>query len=297
MNAPPRLSIVVPVEHSAANLPAMLQRLAGAPPGEVEIILCHAADHPDDRTEVESVPAARWLACAPGSRIPDMWRDGILVAHGEYVALLTAHCVPSERWLAALRSLDLPSGVAAIGGYFVNAADASALDWAIYLLRYAPFSRPAALRVADNVAADNAVYRRDAILACEDLLPRGFWELEYHRRFAARGLRLLLSPDLPVEHRNRYSAAEFAEQRRVHGFHFGRDRARRLGRLGRLAYFLASPAIPVVLLAKVIARARRYGWLGHVRPAVLFSLAAMCVNWGLGEARGVLDSLTARTRA
>lgn len=294
MNAPPRLSIVVAVEHSAANVPAVLQRLAGTLPGEAEIILCHAADHPDDRLAADAARVGRPLVCAAGSCIPDMWRDGIVAAKGEFVALLTAHCIPSEQWLDTMRRLDLPTDVAAIGGCFVNSPDASALDWAIYLLRYVPYSKPAPLHEATNVAADNAAYRRDAILACGDLLPLGFWEPEYHRRFAARGLRLLLSPDLPVEHRNCYTAAGFAAQRRAHGFRFGRDRARRLGPVGRLAYLLASPVAPLVLLTKVISRALRHGWRARLEPAVLYWLTYCCLHWGLGEARGVLGALTTR---
>jgi hypothetical protein len=230
-----------------------------------------------------------------GSTIPDMWRDGIVAAQGDFVALLTAHCIPTRDWLAALDKLQWPESLAGVGGFFVNAPDASALDWAIYLLRYAPYSRPNTDFAVDNIAADNAIYRRREILACPDLLPHGFWEIEYHRQFALRGLQLSLCPDLVVTHRNRYTGAQIAEQRRVHGFNFGRDRTRQLSTARRIAYLVATPAIPLVLLGKVIARAGRYGWLGKLRPAVVGWLVYLCVNWAIGESRGVLSEIRSRT--
>jgi hypothetical protein len=294
MTATPRISIIVPIEHSGANLPALLERLALAVGPEFEILLCRtSADRSADVALPPGLPV-RWLACAPGSRIPEMWRDGIVAAGGELVALLTAHCLPTESWMEAVRRLRFAPDVAGIGGSFTNPPDAAALSWAIYLLRYAPFSRPVSSPAAGNIAADNAVYRRQDILACQDLLPRGFWELEYHRQFAARGLRLELSSDLVVIHENRYTGAQFASQRRAHGFEFGRDRARLLGTPRLLAYLAATPAIPLVLFGKVAARARRYRWLRELRPSVCGWLVFLCANWGLGEARGVLHEVRAR---
>ncbi len=288
------LSVVIPFECSGANLPRLLDSLAPEEHPGIEFLLCRT---PADSGLATGATAdnVRWLECAPGSRIPDMWRDGIAAARGEFVALLTAHCVPAGNWLENVRRLDWPAGVAGVGGYFVNSPRAAALDWAIYLLRYLPFSRPAAALATDNIAADNAVYRRNEILSCRKLLPMGFWEPQYHREFSARGLRLALSPDLIVTHHNRYTAAQFAEQRREHGAQYGRDRASRLGGLGLASYVLAAPAIPLILFVKVVLRAWRYQWVRELRPAVCSWLVFLCANWAIGEFLGVLGEVRART--
>lgn len=288
-----RLTIVVAVEESAANLPAIVASLDPAAHPDCDFVFCAA-----DPTELALVPAGvahvRSLHCAPGSRIPQMWRDGIVAARSDSVALLTAHVVPTSRWLPALLARPLASDEAGVGGYFSNADGSPALDWAIYLLRYAGFSRPVSRASVPHIAADNAVYRRSEVLACADLVERGFWEVEYHVRFLAKGLRLALSAELEVIHVNRYSAHSFAAQRREHGFTFGRDRARRLSTVRLAGLALAAPLVPWVLFAKVLARTHRHGWTGEAPGAAYAWLLYFVSHWSWGEVRGLFHELFRR---
>lgn len=288
MSAEPSLTVVVAVE-SAAPLPALLERLAPARHPEVEFLLCRRAS----ATCVVADLAAnvRWLESAESSRIPDLWRDGFVAAHAPWVALLTTHCVPGPDWVGHLACIEVPDDVAGIGGHFRISRESTAADWALYLLRYVRFSRPVRANRVAHIAADNAVYRRDAVLDCSDLLPRGFWEPEYHARFAARGLRLCLSPDMPVTHVNHYTPAEFATQRFSHGRQYGRDRAQRLGNAARLVRLAAMPVVPALLFIKVMVSALRQGWTLAARPAVAFWLSYFCIHWALGEAAGTWDEI------
>jgi len=285
-------TIVVAIEDSAANLPAILAALRpGAHPD------CEFLFFATEETVLLGLPAnlsnLRGLRCASGARIPEMWRDGIVAARSEWVALLTAHVVPAPNWLPALLEAAPQGEVVGVGGYFSNDERATPLDWAIYLLRYAAFSRPGSREVT-HIAADNAVYRRSEILACTDLLAHGFWEVEYHVRFLAKGLRLRLSAALQVIHVNRYTRAGFAAQRREHGFAFGRDRARRLGFAQLALHALAAPLVPAVLYAKVLTRVRRHGWLAATPIAAYAWLFYFVLHWAWGEARGVFHEFTRR---
>lgn len=293
MSTQPRLTVAVALEHSAANLPQILARLAPLHERGCEVLVC-AADPALLSGVAVRAPALRTMACAPGARVPQMWRDALVAARAPWVALLSGHVVPGARWFDALWSLQPDREVAGIGGWFSQPADAAALDWAIYLLRYAAFSCPTDDPHANHIAADNAAYRRSAVLACTDLVARGFWEVEYHARFLAQGLRLVLDPDLEVVHVNRYTARQFAGQRREHGRAFGRDRALRVGRARALLFALASPAVPALLLAKVLARAQRRHLLGHVPWPAYGWLAWFVAHWSWGEVRGVLDALFRR---
>ncbi len=295
MTSEPRLSVVVAVEESAANLPAILGRLDPAAHAECEFIFCAA-----DPAELALLPSAlahvRMLRCAHGSRIPQMWRDGIVAARSGSVALLSAHVVPSDRWLPGLLARPLEVGEAGRGGWFSNDPAARAHDWAIYLLRYAAFSRPVARAAVTHIAADNAVYRRSEILACEDLLARGFWETEYHVRFLAKGLRLALSDELEVVHVNRYGARSFAAQRREHGFAFGRDRAQRFGAAALVLHLTAAPLVPLLLLGKVLVRSHRQGWTSVVPVTAYAWLLWFVAHWAWGEVSGVTHQFFRRMR-
>jgi hypothetical protein len=292
MSGAPQLSVVLAVEDSTANLPAILQRLAIADEGRCELLLCCADAALWDELPPESA-AVRLLRGALGAHVPQLWRDGIVAARAPWVALLSAHVVPADGWLDALLKCPIDDTLAGVGGWFSQDPAASASDWAIYLLRYAAFARPLDANVS-HIAADNAAYRRDAVLAHPDLVARGFWEVEYHVRFVAQGLRLQLLAALEVQHVNRYSPRRFARQRRDHGFAFGNDRARRVGPVRACLLALLAPVVPVVLLAKVLVRAQRHRLLARAPLGTWPWLAWFVCHWALGEARGTLRAITGR---
>lgn len=293
MTAPFELSVVVAVQHAQDNLPDILAALRPEQHPEVEFVFCHTAADPDTPALVGRGDNRRVLRGAPGSLIPCLWRDGILAAHGDRVALTTAHCIPAEDWVTRLATADLGSSVG-IGGTIGNAPASDAKSWAILLLRYAAFAPPQAAREAHEIAADNALYRRPDILRHADLLRRGFWEPSFHARFRAEGLRLWLDPELRVWHRNRYGAARFARQRFAHGRQFGRARTEAASSAGRTLLVLLSPGVPLVLLRRIVAATRGKPELRSRLPAASFWLAAFLLSWSAGEARGYVESLLPR---
>lgn len=288
----PDLSVIVGVQHGQANLPAILKALgAGADPG-LEVLLCHAADDPLP-AELREHPGIRPVRGRADALIPELWRDGIMAARADRVGLLSAHCIPDADWTAVARGLDLTRYVA-YGGTIGCADDSGAADRAVHLLRYAAFTELPEARETAEIAADNAIYDRAAILACGDLLPLGFWEPSYHARFRARGLRLALAPKLRVIHKNRYAPRVFMRQRRLHGRAFGRARATGASSGRRWLMLVASPAVFPVFAAKQSARiwrdpAQRRGFL---RVAPWFY--AFMANWSLGEMGGYADAALGR---
>ena len=292
----PALAVVVALEFSDANLDAILANLDPGAHADVEFFLCRAraGEHePWPATFVRTLPGnVTCLVGAAHARIPHLWRDGIVAARAPWVALLSAHCIPQPEWLTAVVSLKRSDVDAGIGGWFENDAEAVASDWAIHLLRYVNFSRPRAQAGCGNIAADNAVYRRCEVVGQPDLIERGFWEPEFHRRFFAKGLQLRVAPELRAVHRNRYTVAQFSHQRRDHGFMFGNDRARGLGFGALLLYLLASPLIPAVLWAKIEVATRRMDW--HPPAGTHLWLLYFCTHWASGEARGLACGLLQR---
>jgi hypothetical protein len=300
-DSPPRprpaiiASVVLAVEESADNLPEIMARLAPAENPDVEFFVCHTGQASPGVTDLDHLENVVHVRCSPASRIPHLWRDGVLRCRSERVAFLTGHCIPESGWLSAVRSFDFEDDVAAAGGYFAQPEDASGIDWAIYLLRYAGYSLPRHAPQAGNVAADNAIYRRSALLGCADLLCTGFWEPRFHARFAKEGLRLTLTPELIVLHRNRYTSAGFASQRRDHGIEFGSERARNAAIPMRLVLGLAAPGAAPILFGKVLARTARANLMHQVPWSAFGFLAWFILNWTLGEARGTWRVLLGRS--
>lgn len=290
MSEPTALSVVVAVQHAEANLADILDSLTPDRYPHVEFLFLYTEADPGLPDAVSSFGNARAHTLPAGSLIPHMWAKGIRLAKGKSVALTTAHVIPEKSWIDRLLSTDLHVHPG-VGGVIANHPASGYKDWAVYFLRYITFSPPATAEIVNEIAADNAVYRRDDLLAYPELLDIGFWEPSFHARFRQNGMHLMLDPGLRVIHRNRYSARQFFVQRFEHGRAFGLARAVQLSLPKRLFLILLSPVLPLVFLRKIISAVVRQGaytkHLAGAFPWLIYFLS----GWGFGEARGYLDSL------
>jgi len=290
-----RLSIAIAVQGAQANLPEIFAALQ--PTADVEILICHTSDDPlppaltqllDSRADVQTVPGAS------GALIPEMWRDGFLVARGAWVATLTAHCPPHPDWLRralALVNNEATVDHAAFGGAIVADPEADKVNRAVHLLRYVDAGPYRTRGQVQDLSADNALYCRKAVMECTDLLPDGFWEPNYHRRFLACGLVMEHIPDLVVMHRNRYSASDFRRQRRRHGRVFGRHRSEGRPLWVQWAMLLASPAVLPIFAFKQTRKVLARPTLRSTLPQAAVPFYGFLASWCLGEACGYADAL------
>lgn len=277
------------MQRAQANLPAILSALENGPIDEVEVLVCYAQDDPID-CDFSRKPYLKLIEGRADALIPELWRDGILAAKGERVAILTAHCVPNNDWLSSVCTLDLDSHVA-YGGVIENCSTSDAVGRAIYLLRYGAVAPPQTARDVEEVAADNAVYRRSDILACKDLLPLGFWEPSYHERFRIRGLKLALRPDLIATHFNTYKTSDFMRQRRRHGRAFGLARCENASLPLRIAMFATCPLSFFIFGTKLMKNMFRQNALHRNNLHALPLLFVFLASWSFGECCGYADAL------
>jgi hypothetical protein len=284
----PKLSIVVAVKDGASNLAALLGALKERD-GNTEVILCCAgpAACDDDVTQF-SFPAE--------ALVPALWSEGILRARGSRVALTTAQFIPDSDWLERLHATDLRRWVG-VGGAIDNDPAALARNWAIFFLRYSAFAPPVAPGETEEIAADNAVYDRAAILEHADLLREGFWEPSFHRRFRNAGKKLALDPDLVVIHHGTVPARSFARQRYLHGRAYGIERAERAGFARNALLLLSSPVVPAVLLGRIFARITGRPRYRAKLLVALPWLVRFTFAWAMGEACGYASTLFARRTA
>ncbi|MFZ5610039.1 MAG: glycosyltransferase [Pseudomonadota bacterium] len=290
INEAPGLSIIVALHQGEANVPAILERLAPARHPDSEFLLCAATADALTPGLVPRLDNVRLLHCPESRLVPHLWRDGIIAAKGRHVALTTAHCLPAADWVERLKAAQ-DGPWAGVGGTIEVEAQAGALGKAIHLLRYLRFAPPQEARDVADIAADNALYRRAAVLRHDDLLHDGFWEPAFHRRFLAAGQRLRLDPTLRMHLRNRYGARQFIAQRFAHGQAFGRERMAAFPFARRLAYLALSPALPLIVLVKLAALALRRGDRARQLLHALPWLMVFVLAWTLGEASGYAAGL------
>ncbi len=276
------LSIVVAVKDATGNLDAVLTRLRKHGKS-VEVIFAVAGSIPATLSRV----SGDWkvLGAPAGTLVPHLWADGIKAAAGARVALTTAQCIPAVDWVTRLIAMDQAETVA-VGGALENDPAASALNWAIYFLRYSAYMPGGNAGPRLEIAADNAVYNRAAILRNGDLLEAGFWEPSFHERFRANGDTLLFDPGLVVEHHGRVAAAEFAAQRFAHGREYGRARIEGAPLVCRIALLAASAAVPLILYVRICNRIIREGSYREKLFRATPWLTVLILAWTLGEAAG-----------
>jgi hypothetical protein len=285
-----KLSVIIAVQYAQENLPEILNKLDPAGHQDVEFLFCSTEADPATAKIVAGYENTRVISGCEGSLIPHLWRDGIIAAQAEKVALGTAHCIPAVDWVDRLFTTDMTS-LAGIGGIIENDEMSGARDWAVYLLRYISFAPPQEKRQINEIAADNAIYRRSDIMQQSDLLEKGFWEPSFHTRFRQAGMTLELDPSISVMHSNRYSTRQFFVQRLAHGKEFGLARAREIYPVKRWLLIVLSPLLPVLFLKKIVSAVMQHGKykskLLKASPWLLLFLFA----WGLGEAMGYLGKV------
>ena len=280
------ISVVVAAWPDTAGLLECLGALQRQWDQQVQIFVVSPVSPPADFAR--KFAAVQWLAAAPTALIPNLWSLGMAAATGEVVAITTAHFVPAPDWIAQIRAAHRRIDSAGIAGPIDPPRGGSLGDWATYFLRYSTGFIYHREQSVHDLIGDNASYRRSALQAHWESIRVGFWEPEFHRRVLAEGRTLTFVPEIRITQKHSFGVSRFCSQRLNHGRHYGRDRMKGKSAWFRLVGILASPLIPFVLLAKIVAR------LTHKPAYVLPFLASLPVlllficSWAVGELWGYL---------
>jgi hypothetical protein len=287
--------VVVAVWQDAAGLAECLDALASQHGDGTEVIVVSSAACPPDLKG--RLGGVAWVDAPGDLPIPGLWSMGMQRSSRDVVALTTAHFAPAPDWVPAIRRSHARLDSPAIGGPIDPPRGGGLVDWATYFMRYSAYARCDREEARDDLAGDNASYKRAAVLAHADLLRDGFWEQEFHRRFRRAGRTLTLVPDMRVRQRTSFGFRRFLRQRFEHGRRFGRARLAGRGAGAHAVYVLASPLVPAILLTRIGGRVVRNGRDLGTFLAALPILSCFVLAWTVGEAMGYLDSAAARRRA
>ncbi|MBA2271796.1 MAG: hypothetical protein H0W20_14555 [Chthoniobacterales bacterium] len=291
----PLVSVVIALWPDTAGGFACLSALEGQRDEHTQVIAAPACSPALEL--VRQFPWVEWLPPAPDALIPNLWSQGLAAARGEVVAITIAQFTPAADWVAQIRAAHGRLDSAGIGGAIDPPARGSAVAWATYFLRYSSLFKLDREQKVNDLAGDNASYKREAIAAHAKSIREGFWEQEFHRLVLAEGESLSFVPEIRVTQTASFGLRRFCAQRFSHGRHFGDDRVRGRSFLFRLAGIVAAPLIPVLLLAKILQRLRaKPSYLGsflHSLPVLLLFIAA----WATGEVWGYVTASSGETAA
>lgn len=284
----PSVSVIVAAWLDTGGLAECLDALASQHANGTEVIVVSSAACPPQLKDRYGDVA--WVEAAGDLSIPGLWGLGVRRSSRDVVALTTAHFTPAPDWVPAIRRSHSRLDSPAIGGPIDPPSGGGLVDWATYFMRYSAYARCDREETRDDLAGDNASYKRAAVLAHADLLRDGFWEQDFHRRFRRAGRTLTLVPDMRVRQRRSFGFRRFLRQRFEHGRRFGRTRMSGRAAGTRVAYLLGSPVVPALLLGRIASRVLGNGQdLGRF-AAALPVLTCFVLAWTAGEAMGYLDA-------
>jgi glycosyltransferase involved in cell wall biosynthesis len=253
----------------------------------MEVLVVTDAHDEGARALAARFPFARIIEISQSLSVPAQRSLGIRAARGDIIVLTEDHCTPAADWAERILETEA-SDEAAVGGRVENSCQSSLLDWAVYFCEYGPYYRPAA-GVAQQLSGNNVAYKRWALEKCRDLLERGAWETDIHRRLQGYGFRLRALPTMVVYYKNQFRFGRFLRQRFQYGRCFAGTRIRAAeSQLERVGYIAGSPLLPLLLTARMARQAwhnKYYAWkfLSAFPLVLLFT-----ISWSLGEWCGYL---------
>jgi hypothetical protein len=141
----------------------------------------------------------------------------------------------------------------------------------------------------EELAGDNAAYKRDVLLSVSDAFADGFWEPVVHPALREQGVHLWHTPRVLVRQGRSCGFAAFARQRTEHGRLYAHQRGGEFTRARNVIGVVAAPAVALLMTARVAGRVfakRRF----RVRTVTALPLVlALNGVWAFAEARGHLE--------
>jgi glycosyl transferase family 2 len=286
----PAVSVVVPSVSGTAAVLECLAALSGQDDGVgAEVVVVDRSGHAMRASIREGFPAARVIAMPEGTSLPEMRGRGLAEARGRMIAVLGEHLRPGVTWLRTLAEAER-SGRDAIGGPIESGGSGEgAARWAFFLSEYGPFLPPLP-RAPVAVAGSNCAYARTALDRVGAREGRAVWDGDLARRLAAAGVEVEAAPGLVARNEKRLGAARLIAQRHHCARMFAAHRVLGWPLWRRVAYAAATPALPVLLLARTVAtvaaRRRHLEALLGALPLVVAGAVAAAVGEALGAVLG-----------
>lgn len=207
---------------------------------------------------------------------------GLAEANGEIVTLIEDHGIATPDWIARLAEAH-HYPVAAVGGAIENGIDRP-LNWAVYFCDFLRYQNPLPEGETFTVSDANVAYKRTALESIRTVWQEVFSESSVNEAMRARGERLVLAPLAVIsQHRQGLRFRAALQERYVWGRSYAATRAKLAGTRRRLFWAVFTPALPLLMLARMTLMAwRKRRTLGAFVEALPL-IAALSLSWSYGE--------------
>jgi hypothetical protein len=229
------------------------------------------------------------IGCDARERTPLHLAAAALRASNADVLLLTEdHCIPGRDWVRRMLNARRPDR-AVIGGRVEIRPGASPVDWAFYFVDFFRYADPAREGPSPTLTVCNVAYDRVRLESIRESWSESFEEPAVHDALRERYGMLWLTPDSEVVMHRNVSFVGAVRERYAFGRIFGHTRGARLGPGRRALYGLLAPALPLLLLGRMTAKAMRSPALARSYFRAFPPLVALVVAWSFGEWLGYVS--------
>jgi glycosyltransferase involved in cell wall biosynthesis len=215
-----KLSIVIPVRRATQTLNACVDSMRASAAGlDAEIVVAYAEG--DTTAAIAAALTGVRLLPTKGQRsIPQLRRDGVRAARGEFILITEDHCTVAPDWARTLLAAAYEHPASAWGGPVRNGRT-SWLGWAHYFTRYTAFLPPGVAGYTPHLPGNNALYRRDDLLSFATEWAEGFWEAEFNTVLRRERGPFWYAPAAIVTQRQMRGLFEYVSLRYRHGRCYG----------------------------------------------------------------------------
>jgi len=244
---------------------------------DAEIVVAYSED--DETAELAGgLTGVRLVRMAGRRSVPQLRKDGVRAAEGEFILIAEDHCSVGLDWARTLLRAAAEHPAGAWGGPVRNGRT-SWLGWAHYFTRYTAFLPPGRAGYCAHLPGNNALYRREDLLALATEWCDGFWEAEFNTVLRRERGPFWYVPEAVVTQGQIRGFLEYVSLRYRHGRCYGA----RCGKAHSAVFVFVAALLfwRGLRLAVENAEARRFCF---VSPLLIVYYAA----WAGGEMAGYL---------
>jgi glycosyltransferase involved in cell wall biosynthesis len=273
---------------------ASLERQANDWHAEVIVVACGTADYAA-RIALK-FPWVHVIHRAERETVPKLRKCGVEQAAGSVVAIIEEHCVAAPDWLTRLMDAHAGGEYGVVGGPVVDHAYLRLRDWMVYFLEYNGYLPPWRVGEEHDLGSANIAYSRELLMKHQACLADGYWEAGLHPRLLADGVKFRPVPEMQVRHRGPFDYGYYLQQRYWFSRAFAGCRSQQLPVSRKIAYLVATPLLPFLLLARmsrrILSRHCRVGKFAQTLPLLIPALFVYVAGEFVGYVAGPGDALS-----
>lgn len=228
------------------------------------------------------IPSVIFLSADDCTAPPSLTALALKRVRGRRVLLTEDSCVANADWIESLLSVE-DREYGAVGGAIEVHPGISSSMWAFAYVDFFRYMPPVPEGETASLSVCNVAYRMIDLVAIEHVWKSGFNETEVNEALKQRFGGLWLCPKAVVTVQRNVTAGDAIYERYAFGRLFGATRIAQSGITRRVSYSFLSPALPFLLMGRMIAKAAR-------EPAQLLRLTrslpmtiGMVSAWSWGE--------------